>query len=93
MCKNYFALGISLDGGFAEYVRIPEQAVRAGNVIELEDHVTYAQAAITKRFPAYTMVYPNAISNPEIMLCDRCRSYWYYACHDGKNVKGLQEYT
>ena len=58
MCKNYFALGISLDGGFAEYVRIPQQAVRAGNVIKLEDHVTYAQAAITE---ALSCVY-NGIS-------------------------------
>ena len=62
MCKDYFALGISLDGGFAEYVRIPQQAVRAGNVIKLEDHVTYAQAAITE---ALSCVY-NGISQCHI---------------------------
>ncbi len=48
MCKDYKALGISLDGGFAEYVRVPEAAVRAGNLILLEDHVSYAEAAIAE---------------------------------------------
>lgn len=48
MCKDYKALGISLNGGFAEYVRVPEAAVRGGNLIPMEDHVSYAEAAITE---------------------------------------------
>lgn len=48
MCKDYKALGISLNGGFAEYVRVPEAAVRGGNLIPVEDHVSYAEAAITE---------------------------------------------
>lgn len=48
MCRNYHALGIDMDGGFAEYVKIPEQAVRAGNIIPIEDHVSYAEAAIAE---------------------------------------------
>ena len=48
MCKEYKALGISLNGGFAEYVRVPEAAVRGGNLIPMEEHVTYAEAAITE---------------------------------------------
>lgn len=48
MCKEYQALGINLNGGFAEYVRIPAKAVRAGNLILMEDHVSYGSAAITE---------------------------------------------
>ncbi len=62
MCENYQALGINLDGGFAEYVRIPGNAVRAGNVVRLEDHVSYAEAAITE---ALSCVY-NGISQCHI---------------------------
>lgn len=48
MCKQYRALGINMDGGFAEYVKIPAQAVRAGNMVQLDDHVTYGESAITE---------------------------------------------
>lgn len=48
MCKEYKALGISLDGGFAEYVRVPEAAVRSGNLVPMADNVSYAEAAITE---------------------------------------------
>lgn len=48
MCRSYRALGVSLDGGFAEYVRIPEVAVRSGNLIPLKDHVSFAEAAIAE---------------------------------------------
>lgn len=48
MCKDYKALGISLNGGFAEYVKVPEAAVRGGNLIPMEEHVSFAEAAITE---------------------------------------------
>jgi len=48
MCKDYRALGINMNGGFAEYVKIPAQAVRAGNIVLIENHVSYAEAAITE---------------------------------------------
>ena len=48
MCKDYRALGVTIDGGFAEYVKVPEAAVRAGNLIPMEDHVSFAEAAITE---------------------------------------------
>jgi len=46
LCANYQALGVQLDGGFAEYVRVPEAAVRSGNVVLLPDQVSYEQAAL-----------------------------------------------
>ena len=48
MCSEYSALGINLDGGFAEYVKIPEEAVRQGNMIELDVNVTYDEAALNE---------------------------------------------
>jgi len=48
LCENYQALGIQLDGGFAEYVRIPAAALRQGNVIELPEEVSFEDAAIAE---------------------------------------------
>jgi len=48
LCKTYEALGINLDGGFAEYVVIPAKAVAQGNVALLEDHVSFEEAAINE---------------------------------------------
>lgn len=46
MCRDYRALGINLDGGFAEYVRIPAAAVRAGNIMEIGDKLSFEEAAL-----------------------------------------------
>ena len=48
LCRSYRALGIHLDGGFAEYMRIPAPAVRQGNITPLADHVSFAEAAINE---------------------------------------------
>ncbi len=50
LCPEYRALGINTDGGFAEYVRIPEAAVRQGNIIELEEQVSFDEAAVNEPF-------------------------------------------
>lgn len=41
MCRHYSYLGSRTDGGFAEYVAVPEE-----NLIELPDTVSYEQAAM-----------------------------------------------
>jgi L-iditol 2-dehydrogenase len=47
LCQTAFqALGINLPGGFAEYVRIPEPAVRQGNIMSIPDGLSFEQAAI-----------------------------------------------
>ncbi len=48
MCPDYRALGINLDGGFAEYVKIPEEACRQGNIVILGEHVTFDEAALNE---------------------------------------------
>lgn len=48
LCPDYQALGVHMHGGFAEYVRIPEEMVRAGNVMEIPDSVSFDEAAINE---------------------------------------------
>ena len=48
LCSAYRALGIHLDGGFAEYVRIPEAAVRQGNIARLAPGVGFTEAALNE---------------------------------------------
>ena len=48
MCSASEALGVSLDGGFAEFVRIPGAAVRQGNVSLLEEGISFQEAALAE---------------------------------------------
>jgi L-iditol 2-dehydrogenase len=48
LCKDYCALGIHLNGGFAEYVRIPEAAVQQGNIAEIPSGMSFEEAAIVE---------------------------------------------
>jgi L-iditol 2-dehydrogenase len=50
LCANYDAIGVTSDGGFAEYVRIPANSVRQGNVIPISDFVDPAVAALVEPF-------------------------------------------
>jgi L-iditol 2-dehydrogenase len=43
---NFKAIGINLDGSFAEYMRIPAEAVRQGNVMKLKEGEDPALAAL-----------------------------------------------
>jgi threonine dehydrogenase-like Zn-dependent dehydrogenase len=44
LCPTYEAFGISLDGGFAQYLRVPAWAV--GNVVPIPDHVSFREAVL-----------------------------------------------
>lgn len=50
MCADYEAFGITLDGGFQEYLRVPGFAVQRGNVFRLPDGVTFEEAALVEPF-------------------------------------------
>jgi L-iditol 2-dehydrogenase len=50
LCANYDAIGVTSDGGFAEYVRIPANSVQQGNVIPISESVDPAVAALTEPF-------------------------------------------
>ncbi|GGE27583.1 alcohol dehydrogenase [Pullulanibacillus camelliae] len=48
LCDEYKALGINMDGAFAEYVRIPEKAVIQGNVMVIHNkhNVSFEEIAL-----------------------------------------------
>jgi len=48
LCDEYRAFGINMDGAFAEYVKIPADAVTRGNLMVLPEGVSPAEAAVTE---------------------------------------------
>jgi L-iditol 2-dehydrogenase len=50
LCANYEAIGITLDGSFAEYVRVPANSVQQGNVILVSETIEPAVAALVEPF-------------------------------------------
>jgi L-iditol 2-dehydrogenase len=50
LCTDYDAIGVTCDGGFAEYVRISAKSVQQGNVIPISESVDSAVAALMEPF-------------------------------------------
>ncbi|MGL4607074.1 MAG: zinc-dependent dehydrogenase [Eubacteriaceae bacterium] len=48
MCPDYEAFGISYDGGFQEYMKIPKDAISRGNVIIIPESLSYEEAVLTE---------------------------------------------
>lgn len=48
LCEDYRAFGINMDGAFAEYVRIPDDAIRNGNLMLLPEGVSPEEAAVVE---------------------------------------------
>jgi L-iditol 2-dehydrogenase len=46
LCDNYDAFGISLDGGFAEYLAVPEIAILQGNMIRVPQEFSDDEGAL-----------------------------------------------
>lgn len=49
-CADYDAFGITLDGAFAEYMRIPAAAILQGNLISIDEDMDAGAAAIIEPF-------------------------------------------
>jgi len=50
LCANYNAPGITFDGSFAEYMRVPSAAIQQGNLIPIRKDVDPAAAALIEPF-------------------------------------------
>lgn len=48
LCLHSKALGIHMPGFFAQYVKIPENFVRQGNVVEIPDSLSFEEAALAE---------------------------------------------
>lgn len=49
-CASYGAVGVTMDGGFAEYMRIPAPYILQGNLIPIDGDVDPAAAALIEPF-------------------------------------------
>ncbi len=45
-CMNRKAIGYEFNGGFEEYIRIPDICIKSGNVIKLPEHVSFTAGAL-----------------------------------------------
>jgi L-iditol 2-dehydrogenase len=61
---GYRALGIHEHGAFAEFVRIPRDAVQQGNVFPLPEHVSFAAAALVEPLACVYNAYEKARTGP-----------------------------
>jgi L-iditol 2-dehydrogenase len=48
VCERLTAIGYQYDGGFAEYLVVPELVIRVGGLNRIPDHVSYEEASITE---------------------------------------------
>lgn len=48
LCENEFGLGHGIEGGFAEYVRLPKQIVEIGGVVKIPDTLSFERAVISE---------------------------------------------
>ena len=46
LCVNLKEIGSSIDGGFAEYVRIPEEILNIGGIVSVPDNLSDEEAAL-----------------------------------------------
>lgn len=46
LCPNYDAFGITMDGGFEEFMRVPAAAIERGNLMHIPDALSFEEAAI-----------------------------------------------
>jgi L-iditol 2-dehydrogenase len=45
-CEDYKAIGISMDGAFAEYMKIPSEYITQGNIVHLPDAISFEEASL-----------------------------------------------
>ena len=48
LCENYIAFGIGIDGGFAEYMVLPEKSILQGNIVPVKAGTDFAQLALNE---------------------------------------------
>ena len=69
LCDDFQAIGIHVDGGFAQYLRVPSAAVRQGNVAVLADSVSFSEAAMVEPLAAAYNAFERAHRRPgEVVL-------------------------
>ncbi len=64
LCYTYEAFGISWDGGFQEYMKVPAQAIKMGNLLPIPDSLSYNEAALCEPFSCCYNSYKHLDTKP-----------------------------
>jgi L-iditol 2-dehydrogenase len=66
LCEDYEAFGISIDGAFAEFLRVPREYISQGNIFILPGNMTFEEGALVEPLSAAF----NGIESARINLSD-----------------------
>jgi len=64
LCNDYEAFGISIDGGFAEYMKVPYKAITNGNLIKIPENLSFLEASINEPFSCVYNAYESLKTCP-----------------------------
>jgi L-iditol 2-dehydrogenase len=74
LCINLREIGSTSDGGFAQYVTIPEQLIRMGGLVPVPDNLTDEEAALLEPLAcclnSYSRMLPVAKESPVVIIGD-----------------------
>jgi L-iditol 2-dehydrogenase len=74
LCINLREIGSTSDGGFAQYVTIPEQLIRMGGLVPVPDNLTDEEAALLEPLAcclnSYSRMIPVAKESPVVIIGD-----------------------
>ncbi|MCX7786096.1 MAG: zinc-dependent dehydrogenase [Spirochaetes bacterium] len=68
LCQNCRAIGYEFDGGFAEYLRVPAEAVQYGHVFKLPDGMSIEEGALLEPLSCCF----NGIRKAKLRVSDTC---------------------
>jgi len=64
LCNDYEAFGVSIDGGFAEYMKVPYRAIFNGNLIKIPENLSFPEASINEPFSCVYNAYESLKTCP-----------------------------
>lgn len=50
ICDNLKGIGYEYQGGFAEYMRVPEEALKAGYLLKIPENLSFEEASVSEPF-------------------------------------------
>lgn len=69
LCEKEFGLAHGIDGGFAQFVRIPAQIVSVGGVCKIPAHISYEQSVMAEPLSCCIAAYRTAgVKNDDTVL-------------------------
>ena len=64
LCNDCEAFGVSLDGGFAEYMKITSKAIIGGNLIKIPENLSFLEVSINEPFSCVYNAYESLKTGP-----------------------------